>query len=281
MIQDLKLTGCDFADSPILPLDRERRFHLFYVFDGSGVLIADSTSFPCGKDNLFLFPSLEVAVLKPGSRSSLVSLHLTFTCASSSMALEFTRLPRLLPCAPENRALVMEILHECILKRPLHEDLCALYLEQLLIPAAARAARETFPASPGSPISPGFPVFPSFPAPGGPRREDGPLAELGAYIDRHLDQELSLDVLCEVSRMNARQINGLFKKAYHLGTVEYIRSRRLKKARELLCFSQSSVTQIAERTGFKSVHYFSRVFKEHEGISPGEYKKRLSRTLSL
>lgn len=272
MIQDLKLTGCDFADSPILPLDRERRFHLFYVFDGSGVLIADSTSFPCGKDSLFLFPSLEVAVIKPGSRSNLVPLHLTFTCTSHSLALELTRLPRLLPGAPENRALVMEILHECILKRPFHEDLCALYLEQLLIPAVARAAREASPASP---------AVHSHPAPGGPRREEGPLAELGAYIDRHLDQELSLDVLCEVSRMNARQINGLFKKAYHLGTVEYIRSRRLAKARELLCFSQASVTQIAEHTGFKSVHYFSRVFKEHEGISPGEYKKRLSRSLSL
>ena len=41
MIQDIRLTGYDFLDKPLLPLAKGQSFHLFYVFDGSGVLIVD------------------------------------------------------------------------------------------------------------------------------------------------------------------------------------------------------------------------------------------------
>ena len=44
MIQDIRLTGYDFLDKPLLPLAVGQNFHLFYVFDGSGVLIVDSSS---------------------------------------------------------------------------------------------------------------------------------------------------------------------------------------------------------------------------------------------
>ena len=107
------------------------------------------------------------------------------------------------------------------------------------------------------------------------------MAEACAYIDRHLGEDLSSDTLCEACRVNARQLNSLFKKTFNQSTIEYIGNRRLARARELLCFSRDSVPRIAESTGFKSVHYFSRVFKEKEGIPPGEYKKRIARSLTL
>ncbi len=266
MIQDIQLIGFDFLDAPLIPMDTDRVFHLFYVFDGSGVLIADSSSYGCGRDSLFLFPSLEVAIPQPAARSALTILHVSFACSSPDMIRELCRLPRLMPSAPENRGLLMELLHECILKRAFHRELCALCLERLLIPAVVRLARQTRLLSPVSGLS--------CPA-------DSPLSHICAYIDAHLGEELPIDSLCQTARMNPRQLNTLFKKAFHQGTVEYIRGRRLAKARELLCFSQDSVTSIAEQTGFKSVHYFSRVFKESEGVSPGEYKKRLGRVLAL
>ena len=182
MIQDIRLTGYDFLYKPLLTLAVGQNFHLFYVFDGSGVLIVDSSSHTCSRDSLFLFPSLEVAVPSPGSRSTLTILHLPFTCPSPRMGAEIARLPRLLPASPEHRSLVMEILHECILKRPLYEDLCSLYLEQLLIPLAAASYRTGRGFSRGPRIA---------------RRPEGPLAEACAYIDRHLGEDLSSDILCE------------------------------------------------------------------------------------
>lgn len=74
-------------------------------------------------------------------------------------------------------------------------------------------------------------------------------------------------------RVNARQLNSLFKKTFNQSTIEYIGNRPSGQGRELLCFSRDSVTRIAESTGFKSVHYFSRVFKEKEGNSPRRVQK--------
>ena len=139
------------------------------------------------------------------------------------MGAEIARLPRLLPASPEHRSLVMEILHECILKRPLYGDLCSLYLEQLLIPLAAASYRAGRGVSRDPRIA---------------RRPEGPLAEACAYIDCHLGEDLSSDTLCEACRVNARQLNSLFKKTFNQSTIEYIGNRRLARARELLCFSR-------------------------------------------
>ena len=71
------------------------------------------------------------------------------------------------------------------------------------------------------------------------------MAEACAYIDRHLGEDLSSDILCEACRVNARQLNSLFKKTFNQSTIEYIGNRRLARARELLCFSRDSVTRIS------------------------------------
>lgn len=48
---------------------------------------------------------------------------------------------------------------------------------------------------------------------------------------------------------------------------------RLNQARELLTQTDMRLKDIAEAVGYYDVSYFSRVFKEREGISPGSYRK--------
>jgi AraC-like DNA-binding protein len=45
----------------------------------------------------------------------------------------------------------------------------------------------------------------------------------------------------------------------------------VEKACELMIYSDYSLKQISEMTGFKSIHHFSRVFREQKGISPGQF----------
>ena len=42
-----------------------------------------------------------------------------------------------------------------------------------------------------------------------------------------------------------------------------------------------SVTEISEKLGFDSVHYFSRLFKKHTGVSPVNYAKSIKSKLNL
>ena len=53
--------------------------------------------------------------------------------------------------------------------------------------------------------------------------------------------------------------------------IKYLRSVRIKKATELLIGDGSSVSEIAEATGYGSLYNFSKMFKLETGVSPREY----------
>ena len=53
----------------------------------------------------------------------------------------------------------------------------------------------------------------------------------------------------------------------------YYTRRRFEKAEEML-LNDTSVTEIAETLGYKSIHAFSRAFKAWEGMNPSEFKKQ-------
>lgn len=259
MIQDIQLTGFDFPTGPFLPAAASNQFHLFYIFSGSGFLIADSSSYTCVKNSLLLFPSLSVAIPIPGKHSDLSVLHLTFTCSSLPLRLELSKLPPVLPVSASTRSLLTELLHECVSKLPFHEDLCALYLEQLLLPVIIQSTRKKAVSPIASQLS---------------HTDSDSLSGICNYIEKHLDQELSVGLLGQLSYLNPRQLNHLFQKHYQKTVTEYINDCRLNRACELLCFTALPITEIAESLGFRSIHYFSRFFKKREGISPSQYRSQ-------
>ena len=53
------------------------------------------------------------------------------------------------------------------------------------------------------------------------------------------------------------------------------KQRKIEEARSLLDASSLSVTEIAEQCGFSDLYYFSKVFKEHLGVSPRKYRSEI------
>lgn len=47
----------------------------------------------------------------------------------------------------------------------------------------------------------------------------------------------------------------------------------MKKAKELLKEKKYKIAEVSAMVGYRNVNTFIRVFKDFEGISPGEYKK--------
>ena len=62
----------------------------------------------------------------------------------------------------------------------------------------------------------------------------------------------------------------------HLGTSpkQYIIDLRLKRAKQLLSEDVRSVREISENCGFSNPYHFARLFKEHEGLTPSEYRRK-------
>lgn len=93
------------------------------------------------------------------------------------------------------------------------------------------------------------------------------------YINQHLDEDLSLDKLSSVFFLNKYYISHIFKDNTGFSVNEYIISRRILKARELLK-QNLPVSQVSDLVGFKNYCHFIRTFKNLVGVSPKRYAKR-------
>ena len=62
-----------------------------------------------------------------------------------------------------------------------------------------------------------------------------------------------------------------FEKLYGVTPIKYINALKLSRAKELLSSGMYSVSEAAYHSGFSDVSHFSRFFKEHVGVLPGEY----------
>lgn len=91
------------------------------------------------------------------------------------------------------------------------------------------------------------------------------------YMQEHYADSLTIKKISENIGYSESYINKEFKRYYKCTVSKYHKCLRIEKAKELILYSENSLKQIAEDVGFKNIHHFSRVFKEIEGVSPGQW----------
>ena len=100
------------------------------------------------------------------------------------------------------------------------------------------------------------------------------VAALMQYIDFNYSRIISLEDLSTLAGVNKTTLISIFKEVYGTTPIRYINRIRLRKAKELLVNTDTSVSEIADLVGFQSIHYFSRFFKAKENCTPMEYRMR-------
>lgn len=87
------------------------------------------------------------------------------------------------------------------------------------------------------------------------------------------NQELCLQMAAEQFFASPSYLSRSIKQKTGMGFSDYLNSLRLGEARRLLVERPDlSMNEISRQTGFSSQHYFCRVFKNAEGISPSDYR---------
>lgn len=93
------------------------------------------------------------------------------------------------------------------------------------------------------------------------------------YIKEHLTDSLSVEKLSALACMSKATFFRVFKREFGLTPVEYIVRERLAEAKRLLRQPLITVADVCMRAGFNNLSYFQALFKKHEGMTPGAYKK--------
>ncbi|UYQ95681.1 chromate resistance protein [Chitinophaga horti] len=108
------------------------------------------------------------------------------------------------------------------------------------------------------------------------RRMPAWVQELKNIIQDHIDTSLTLKELSQDLDINPSYLSREFSKHFdNLSFGEYLRKQRIEKAVELMRNPAHSLTEIAYLTGFSDQSHFSRIFRQHMGESPSDYRRKL------
>jgi AraC-like DNA-binding protein len=103
---------------------------------------------------------------------------------------------------------------------------------------------------------------------------DNRISEISEYINNHLSEQLSVEVICKRFLMSKNTLYALFRENFETTVNDYITKMRLEKAKGMLLETNNPVYEIAEAVGISNDTYFCRLFKKKEGISATKYRTK-------
>ena len=102
----------------------------------------------------------------------------------------------------------------------------------------------------------------------------GTIQTITEYIDEHSNQPLRVDELAHMCDMSYSYFAKNFQLLYGQSCKEYIASIRIRKAKDLLIYTDLDQNYISQDTGFSDCSHFIRVFKQKEGITPKQFRTK-------
>jgi len=93
------------------------------------------------------------------------------------------------------------------------------------------------------------------------------------YVNKHLFDDVSLDILSDMVNLSTSQISRKFRKETGKSIVGYVQAERVREAETMLRFSPRSIPEIGNCLNFGSQSYFTAVFRKHTGMTPAEFRR--------
>ena len=91
------------------------------------------------------------------------------------------------------------------------------------------------------------------------------------YMEEHLGERMTIDRICRDNLVGRSQLQKLFRDTKGCGVIEFFSMMKIDTAKQMIRDNQLNFTQIADRLGYNSIHYFSRQFKQIPTMTPSEY----------
>ena len=265
-VKILWVSKCEYPAKHIIKPHRHNEYyHLIFVLNGSGSIVMDYYTHNARINQLYLAKPMVRHGIYASSRNPLNTVEFKFSFCDDDTESLLKSLPdHFEDTSIAIRNVFISIIDE-VRKQDSHfEEVLELHLMQILyylfrdlgsesISLENIYERDTFDS--------GMEKFKQ-------------LKNVAVYIKENYWNDFSLNEMAEMAHLTPTYFCSVFKESYGLSPMNYLQNVRIENAKKLLVHSDKSITDIAFEVGFKSVHYFSRYFKNHEGISPNDYRRR-------
>jgi two-component system response regulator YesN len=91
------------------------------------------------------------------------------------------------------------------------------------------------------------------------------------FINKNITNEISISDLAEEFTLSNVYVGQIIKKELGISFKTYLANVKIEKAKELLKSGEYKIYEISDILGYKTVQYFSNMFKNTVGVSPKDY----------
>ncbi|HBE12601.1 MAG TPA: hypothetical protein DCY74_00380 [Clostridiales bacterium] len=95
-----------------------------------------------------------------------------------------------------------------------------------------------------------------------------------AFMEENSSRPLTLGEIAKAALVSEGQLCRLFRLAYSMRPMEFLHMLRIRRAKQMLSEKRHvPVGTVGKLSGFDSPAYFGYLFRKHEGMTPGEYRR--------
>jgi AraC-like DNA-binding protein len=107
------------------------------------------------------------------------------------------------------------------------------------------------------------------------------LLHVREHIDRHYARPLTVAQLAKMAGLSMYHFIRAFRAQTGQTPHQYVRSRRIERARELLVTTPMPITEICDAAGFQSLGSFSSLFRQLTGETPAAFRAARRRSVRI
>jgi len=105
-------------------------------------------------------------------------------------------------------------------------------------------------------------------------REEELCKKIIDFIRENLNTDVDFKKLASEHHLSYNRFRTVFKNNTGVSLQQYLIQERLEHAKRLMVNTTLSLKEISAKTGFNSLFYFSKVFKNKMGYSPGQIRRK-------
>lgn len=239
-------------------------FELTVITHGRGTISANNASVPVGQGDIFVSFPYDTHSIEADAHEGMNYLFFAFFLKDPALLSDMEKISALRRMTDERiihsdttASLLTSAIAE-IGKDRLHKQA---YLEALFTQILIHVIRAFNKQEPA--------VF----APG---RQEELCYQVMDYINTNIYSISTLTEIADLFRYDYTYLSKIFTKTTSQSISEYYRQRRLEVARALIHEGTLTLSEIAEKLQYSSIYSFSKAFKNQYGLSPRDYKKKIS-----
>jgi len=241
-------------------------YHFIYIVKPGGSIEIQKKRYGADQDVLFTAAKNTSHGIFPDGRLVMRTLEFKAIVTDAQLSRELPDLPVRIEDASSNVKVTLEnLIEEGVNRRKHYRDLINVKFAELLIHLIRGAESGGAEADRGRNTEDMAPEKP------GAKVSFAPVLE---YMRANISKCMELEELSSILNMHPSYFCRLFQYEFGTPPIQYLLQLRIQYARSLLLDTRLTISEIAYRVGFQSIHYFSRYFHKKEHLSPVQYREK-------